>query len=263
VVTPAPGDLGFYDRAFLGRHGPWITRALRRYFRASVTGLENLPEGPFLGVGNHSGATLIPDTLFWLGAYHASGREPPLLALAHDALFSRYPATLARALGKLGAVRADPALAVEALRQGFAVQVYPGGDHDACRSFFRRNDVVFAGRTGYVSVAQRAGVPIVPVASVGAHEALIVLWDGAALAARLGLGETLRLKTFPLSWSLPWGLWLGPLPGYVPLPAKIEIAVLPPIAPEGSAAEVDAEVRSALERAVRQLAQRRRFPWIG
>jgi len=263
-MTVAPGELGAFDPRYVERHAGWLKRMLFWYFRARVEGMHHLPTGPFVGVGNHSGATLMPDTLVWIAAYHTSGREPPLLALAHDGLFSQYPAALASALSRLGAVRADRALALEALRRGYAVQVYPGGDYDACRSFRRRNEIVFAGRTGYVELARQAGVPIVPVLSVGGHEALMVLWDGVSLARWLGLDRRLRLRAFPLSLSVPWGLWLGPLPGYVPLPARIDVRVLPPIcADDGSVDEVDRRVRACLQRAADELVADRRFPWIG
>ncbi|WP_164020272.1 lysophospholipid acyltransferase family protein [Pyxidicoccus trucidator] len=259
-----PGALEAVDFEFQRRHVGWIARALHTWFRVDVQGMEHLPSGPFLGVGNHSGAVMIPDTLVWMGTYHTSGREPPLVTLAHDAMFDAYPQPLARSLAKLGAVRARRDIALEALRQGYAVQVYPGGDHDACRSFSRRNEVVFAGRKGYVELAREAGVPIVPVVCVGGHEALIVLWDGASLARRLGFDRRFRLKTFPLSLSLPWGLWLGPLPGYLPLPARISVRVLPPISPdEGDVDAVDARVRTSMQCAADALARGRCFPWLG
>ena len=260
----SPGDLEACDPEFQRRHAGWITRTLRTWFRADIQGMENLPQGPFVGVGNHSGGALIPDTLLWVGTYHTSGRQPPMVTLAHDGMFDAYPRGLASALAKLGAVRARQEIAAEALRRGFAVQVYPGGDHDACRSFFRRNEIIFAGRKGYVELAKEAGVPIVPVVSVGAHEALVVLWDGASLARRLGIDRRFRLKTFPLSLCLPWGIWLGPLPGYVPLPAKISLRVLPPISPEGEDIDaIDARVRASMQRTADELARERRFPWIG
>jgi 1-acyl-sn-glycerol-3-phosphate acyltransferase len=253
-----PGELGQYDPAFVAAHAPWLRRALFRYFRADVSGLEHLPEGPFVAVGNHSGATLIPDTLVWLAAYHTAGRATPLLTLAHDQLFRAYPAALSRALARLGAVRACPALARRALATGHAVQVYPGGDHDACRSYARRDEIVFAGRRGYVALAREAGVPLVPVVSHGAHAALLVLWDGAPLAEALDLPRRLRLATFPVSLSLPWGLWLGPLPGYVPLPARVTVRALPPISPVGDDATVDARVRAAMQAELTRLARRAR-----
>jgi 1-acyl-sn-glycerol-3-phosphate acyltransferase len=256
-----PGELGAYDPAFVRRYAPRIAPLLHRWFRAEILGMEQLPRGPFLAVGNHSGGVLVPDTLVWIGAYHTSGQETPLLTLGHDAMFKVYPAPLTRFLARMGALRADKRIALEALRQGYAVQVYPGGDYDACRSFFRRNEIVFAGRKGYVELAREARVPIVPVVSVGGHEALVVLWDGAALSRALRFDRLTRLKTFPLSVSLPLGLWLGPLPVYLPLPTKICVRVLPPISADaGSVDEIDRAVRSSMQQAADAMArERRRF----
>ncbi len=271
------GDLGAFDPTFVRSHAPWLCALIHRYFRSEIHGIENalFYERPFVAVGNHSGGLLIPDTLVWLAAYHvgyASYRPgmggphawgpPPLLTLAHDSLFTQYPEPFVRSLAKLGAVRADFDLAYDALRQGHAVQIYPGGDHDACRSFRKRNEIVFAGRHGYVDLAWRAGAPILPIASVGGHEALITLWDGAPLARALGVDRSLRLKTFPVALSVPWGLTLGPMP-YLPLPTKIAVEVLAPIAPRRDFEAVDAEVRAALQASVDRMAARRRFPVLG
>lgn len=259
-----PGDLDACDLEFQRRHVGWMSRVLHAWFRADVEGLEHLPSGPFVSVGNHSGGVMIPDALVWRGAYLTSAPRRPLVTLSHDGMFDAYPKPVARVVAKLGAIRARKEIALEALRRGFVVQVYPGGDHDACRSFWRRNEIVFAGRKGYVELAREAGVPIVPVVAVGGHESLIILFEGARLAKWLGLDRRFRLKAFPLSLSVPWGLWLGPLPGYLPLPTKIRIRALPPIsAQEGDIDEIDARVRAAMQQAADELAKERRFPWIG
>jgi 1-acyl-sn-glycerol-3-phosphate acyltransferase len=266
MTVASPGDLGAYDPSYVREHAPWLGALVRTWFRAEVRGMERLPDGPFLGVGNHSGAAMIPDTLVWLDAYHNhpnAERATPLLLLAHDAMFDMYPASVARFFARFGGMRADRGLALRGLREGCAVQVYPGGDHDACRSFARRHEIVFAGRKGYVALAQEAGVPIVPVASVGAHEALVIFAEGRRLARWLGVDRSMRLTSFPISWSVPWGFWVGPLPGYLPLPTKIGIEVLAPIDPSGDVDEVDARVRRALQDAVDAMAEKRRYPIIG
>ncbi|MBX3271041.1 MAG: hypothetical protein KF729_12320 [Sandaracinaceae bacterium] len=260
----APGELGSYDPAFVARHAPWIEGLLRRWFRARIHGLDAVPDAPALFVGNHSGAAMIPDTLVWVGAYHTAGRRTPMLTLAHDQMFEAYPALVASFLARMGGLRAGRARALEALASGHALTVYPGGDYDACRPFSRRHTIELAGRTGYVELARDAGVPIVPVVSVGAHEALVVLWDGRWLARRLPFARARRLTVFPLTLSVPWGLFLGPLPGYVPLPTKIELRVLDAIDPtDGRVDEVDRRVRASLQEALDAMAKARRFPWIG
>lgn len=260
--TSRVGELDAFDPSFLERHGPWMQQAVRTYFRSECFGLERLPKAPFLGVGNHSGAVMIPDTFVWLAHYFSTAPQKWMLTLAHDAMFDVYPAKLARALAKLGGIRAGPGVAHEALRRGHPVMVYPGGDFDACRSFARRNEIVFAGRKGYVALAREAKVPIVPIVSIGGHETLFILNDGTRLARLLGLDKRFRLRALPLSLSLPWGLWLGPMPGFLPLPAKIDCEVLEPVDPSGDAATVDLEVRTRMQRALDALAARRRR-WPG
>lgn len=257
------GDLGHYDQAYVDKQAPVVHRLLERYFRPQVDGLANVPDIPFLGVGNHGGGTLMPDTFVWTSAYHTSKRAVPLLTLSHSGIFSVYPRRLVRSLSRLGAIRADARVALAALRQGNAVQVYPGGDRDACRRYGDRNRVVFAGHRGYVKLAQKAKVPIVPVVSIGAQEALMILWDGAPLARLLRLDTKFGLQAFPLSLCLPWGIWLGPLPGYVPLPTKIAVKVLPPIDPQGRIEAVDDHVRGTMQACLDEMAANRRFLGIG
>lgn len=264
------GDFGAYDAEYVRRHTPWLRRVIHGYFRARIEGLEHVPDRPFLGVGTHNGGILMPDMLVWVSAYHTAGRATPLLTLAHDLLFAREHG-LSRALAKLGGLRAEPAQALHALRSGFAVQVYPGGDYDSSKPFWRRHQVCFAGRTGYVRLALRAQVPIVPVVSIGAHETLLMLSDGRRLAQCLGLRRHLRLAALPLQLCLPWGLVLGTPPGYLPLPAQITIRVLPPlhlasISPAQAddpavVAGIDAEVRRVMQAALDDLAAQRIPLW--
>lgn len=254
-----PGELGLYDQIYMDEHVPKARHFMKKWFRHSIEGMEHLPSGPFLGVGNHSGGVMIPDTIAWLAEYNSSKPRHPLLTLTHPAIFSVYPRRLTRYMARLGAIKANPRLALQALRSGHSVQIYPGGDNDACRSFWDRNKIIFANRKAYVKLAKKAGVPIVPVVSIGGHEVLFVLWDGVPLAKWLGLDRRLGLHALPLSLCLPWGIWLGPQPGFLPLPVKISIRVLPPIEPIGEVNDVDAQVRSSMQDALDEMAQARGF----
>ncbi len=66
------------------------------------------------------------------------------------------------------------------------VIVFPGGDYDALRPTLLQNRIDFNGRTGYVSTAVKAGVPIVPAVSIGGQETQLFLTRGTWLAKRLG-----------------------------------------------------------------------------
>ncbi len=205
----------------------WLTTSL--YFRAEVRGFERVPrDRPVLFVGNHSGGNMSPDTMVFLLAFNTYfGVERPLYALAH-ALVTSWP-ILGRYLRRWGALTAAPDAAEAALARGACVLVYPGGDVEVHRSFRHRHEIRFDGRKGFLRVAARAGVPIVPVVACGGHDTYLPLSDGRRIAEALHLDELFRLKVLPVSLALPWGLDVGDFTGHLPFPAKIRIEVLDPI----------------------------------
>lgn len=213
------------DEGFLDTLLP-LMEIWSRYFAAEVRGFETLPEqGPLLLVGNHSGGFVVPDTAVTIAAwYRERGREQALLGLAFDALFA-VPGfeTLMR---KLGEVPANPENAERVLRDGNSVLVYPGGARDAFRPFTDRNLIDFGGHKGFIRLALRTGVPVVPVVAHGGHHSTLVLSRGEALARLLDT-KRFRLDISPILWQLPWGISPAFLPG-LPLPAKIRVEVGPP-----------------------------------
>ncbi|MEH3157229.1 MAG: hypothetical protein PGN29_18715 [Gordonia paraffinivorans] len=78
----------------------------------------------------------------------------------------------------------------------------------------------------------------------------MVLGAGRRLARLARLDRLLRVKSFPLTVSLPWGInvgLVGLLP-YLPLPTKLTTTILPPMRPEPgeSVAEYAGRVHSAM-----------------
>jgi 1-acyl-sn-glycerol-3-phosphate acyltransferase len=199
------------------------------YFRAEVTGFDRVPEeGPVLFVGNHSGGNMTPDSMVFMLAFNTYfGVERPVYALAH-ALVTSWP-IIGKLAGKWGIITAGPQAARAALDRGACVLVYPGGDVDAHRPWSARHEIRFDGRRGFLRLAKEAGVPIVPVVSVGGHDTYLPLTDGRRLAKMLRLDRLARLKVLPISLALPWGLNIGDFGGHLPLPAKIRMEVLDPI----------------------------------
>jgi 1-acyl-sn-glycerol-3-phosphate acyltransferase len=147
--------------------------------------------------------------------------------LGHEVVIS-FPG-IHQLLVPLGAVRASHELASRLFREGHKVLVYPGGDLDAMRPYRARHRVVFGARRGYVKLAIRSGVPIIPVVTAGAQSTYVILNEGKRTAKLLGLDRMFRVKVWPLTLSLPWGLTFGPPPPFIPLPTRIFIEVLEPI----------------------------------
>jgi 1-acyl-sn-glycerol-3-phosphate acyltransferase len=240
--------LRFYDIDSLdNRDEGWIEwaasvveRTLVPYHRAEVSGVERIPAGGALYVANHNSFTYTPDTyIFALAALRHHGMEAVPYGLAHEVIFSVPPVN--QVLAPLGAVRASQRNGERLLRAGRKVLVYPGGDYDALRPFRHRHRVVFGGRKGYVRLALRSEVPIVPVVTAGAHGTFVILDDLRWLARAIGAARFLRVKVWPLTLSFPWGLTLGPPPPWVPFPTKILVEVLEPVtfARSGAAAAAD------------------------
>jgi 1-acyl-sn-glycerol-3-phosphate acyltransferase len=214
------------DPAFLEENLLFLDYVLR-YFDADVQGFENLPkEGPMLIVGNHSGGTLVPDVSVFISSwYRARGIGSPLTPLAFDAMFG-LPG-IGRAARRAGAMPASRENASAALASGAAVLVYPGGDHDAYRPWTHRNRIDFADRKGFVKLALRAQVPVVPLVGHGAHESVVVIARGDTISRFIGF-DALRTTVMPLVWQLPWGLSIPFIPG-IPMPAKISLQLCPPM----------------------------------
>jgi len=241
--------------------GLWMLASL--YFRAEVRGLQNIPEeGPVLLVGNHSGGNLTPDThVFTLAFTTHFGVERRFFQLAHNLVLAM-PGL--GSLRKYGTVAASPQNAEKALDTGAALLVYPGGDYEVHRPTWDSAKVDFDGRQGWIRLALRKKVPIVPVVAIGGQETSIFLSRGEWLAKLLRIDKTLRLKVLPISLALPWGLNVGDMFGHIPLPAKITIQVLEPI--DVSRMDVDKayeRVTTEMQTALTVLAEERSLPVLG
>jgi len=200
----------------------------RNWFRWDLRGIENVPaEGAALLVGNHSGGLMVFDTFFtWLAIWDGWGPERALYGLGHD--FLQWDPMFRKYTGKFGAVPAGHENAERVLEQGHLVIVYPGSDLDVFRPWKERARVVLGGRRGFVRLALRTGVPLIPVVTAGGQEQVLSLYRGETLARAMGLDRRLRSKVFPVSISVPWGVTSGYFP-YLPLPSRITTSFLPPV----------------------------------
>ncbi len=226
---PAADPFELRDPEYIARTLPALRVVAEVWFRADVRGLENIPpRGPVLLVGNHSGGTLIADTFIFAQAfYDRFGPERDFFQLAHDLVF-KVPGIRAM-LTPYGTVPASPENMRRALARGAALLVYPGGDHETYRASWHSAEIDFAHRSGFVALALKYGVPIVPVVSIGGQETALFLGQGEHVARLLHLHRLLRIDVLPVQIAPPWGVTVLDLPGRVPLPAKISIEVLPPI----------------------------------
>ena len=254
-----------WDPVFTEQLTKLVGPLIKRYFRSEVRGLDSMPSaGGVLVVSNHSGGMFTPDVLVFAPPFYEKfGYDRPLYTLGHYGIFI---GPLSGYLRRAGVIEASRENAAKALRSGAIVLVFPGGDYDSYRPTFE-NKIDFAGRTGYVRTALEAGVPIVPVVSIGAQESQLFLTRGNWLAKRIGL-QRLRAEILPVTFGFPFGFSVF-FPPNVPLPTKIVTQVLEPIdvverfGEDADIDEVDAHVRSVMQAALDRLAKKRRFPILG
>lgn len=251
---------------------PTLDLISQHYFRCEYRGAENVPRhGNFLCVANHSGAPLLPDVLtlvpHWWKLF---GPEQPAYAMIHDAPF--HIPILRDYLIRIGGLRASQANGERVLRMGGTLLAYPGGEHEVMRSYRKRNTVDFRGRTGWVELALKTGVPILPTVSVGGHEVYMTLFSSEVIAKLLRLDRLVGLRTFSVNMGLPWGIWPTSMVPFWPLPAKITFQAGKPFYlpkdPDKAndskfVAEVYTEVTYEMQRMVDELAEERRYPVIG
>ncbi|MDL9937844.1 lysophospholipid acyltransferase family protein [Gordonia sp. ABSL1-1] len=254
------------DENWVGRVLPLLRLVAKTYFRSEVRGMDKVPDGGVLLVSNHSGGMLAFDVPVIAVAFADQfGDARPLYTLAHDILFNGLGKEI---FGKVGFLPAHPRNAVHALRSGAATIVFPGGDWDAMRPTSHSATIDFNGRKGYVRTAIEAGVPIVPIVTLGGQETQLFLNRGDGLARFLGIDKLLRIKSAPFGLGFPFGLTPG-FPPNLPLPSKLVTEVLDPIdivAEFGSDPDhdvVDEMVRKRMQHALDDLARARRFPVLG
>jgi WS/DGAT/MGAT family acyltransferase len=260
------------DPVLMNAQAPLWNALMDYYFRLEIDGWEKIPDEPSLLIGVHSGGPLTMDA--WtvaLAWWRHFKEERSLHGTAHDVLMSAPGlGTYFRRLGTITPTRENIGAAFE---KGDDVILWPGGEVDAYRSWDKRDRAVLGGRTGFIRLAIREGVPIVPVATVGGHDTLFVLSEGRGLAKVLGLKERMRSEVAPITLSIPFGVTLHLTPfQHIPLPAKIRTEYLDPIYLDTDpdrendndyVGEVYKEIESAIQAGMDRLAKKRKFPILG
>jgi 1-acyl-sn-glycerol-3-phosphate acyltransferase len=210
----------------------------RTYFRVEARGLEHLPAGRVLLVGNHSGqlaydGMLVASTLFF-------DAEPPRFVRAMIERFFVQTPVVGALMTKMGQLTGVQENAERLLtEEEAAVLVFPEGARGGGRVWRDRYRVMGFSQ-GFLRLAKRTSTPIVPFGFIGGEEMCPSFSRGEPLAKLLGT---------PYVPLVPWGL---PLPA----PVKVHVRLGAPMRFSGTGDEEDdvvlPEVRQ-VEHAVREL----------
>jgi 1-acyl-sn-glycerol-3-phosphate acyltransferase len=268
-LIPAPeegralDDWGRSERV-LALMEPLLDFYYRYWFRVEVEGIEHVPdEGGALLVSNHSGA--LPPDAPMIG--HAIRREHPRARALHvlaEHWFKGYPG-VGLLTNKIGIVPGHPANAQRLLfdERGLAL-VFPEGLKATRKLYWQRYRLRRFGRGGFVRTAMRAGVPIIPIAVVGAEDAMPIF-------AHVPLMQRLTgLIYFPVNHAFPH---LGLAAALLYLPAKFKIRFLEPLDMSGYDEEdvqdlplvqgIAEDVRGRIQANVDALVSARTSVWFG
>ena len=240
------------DREYRALWIPPLRFLFERYWRVSVTGVENLPTaGPALVVANHSGA--VPADAFML-AIACELHTARCLRVLYDKFVELLP-WIGPIYNRLGGVAASFANAERLLRSGELVSLFPEGIAGVEKRFTERYRLR-PFKTGTARLSLRTGSPIVPVAIVGAEEAYPVV-------ARLyRTGRLVGLPWIPITPLFP----LCGVVGALPLPTKWHMHFGAPITPpppdgrpeEERVAALTARLRAAIDAGIDDLLAKRR-----
>ncbi len=188
-----------------------------RYHRYEIDGLDTLLQGRACMIVGYHGRPIAWDVLFLaVELYKRLGYLPH--GLIHGS-FKHGPA--AKMVRDLGFVFGDTPELQAAIERGEHMLVAPGGTREGCRSFRHRYQVDWDDKCGYLRIAAKYRLPIVPVAADGVDDVFEGLNNGDAL------GKVLQMPA-----KLPFWFGFGPLglwPLSPPFPVKVRQRIGQPL----------------------------------
>jgi 1-acyl-sn-glycerol-3-phosphate acyltransferase len=210
-------EFGF-DPQFTESFLPVFQSFYRDYWRIETTGIQHVPAtGRALLVSNHAGVLPWDGTMIKTAVFTEHPHPRHVRALVAST-FMGMP-VLSWFLRRTGQTVGHPEDTRRLLERDELVLVFPEGVRGTGKKFKERYRLRRFGRGGFVSIAIRAGAPIIPISVVGSEEIYPMVSEMPVVAKLFGL------PYFPITPFFPW---LGPL-GLIPLPSKWRIQFHAPI----------------------------------
>lgn len=236
-----PTALNEYGYDPWGLHRDVIARAMliatfwyRYWFRVETHGIDRLPSGRLLLIGNHAGQ--IPIDAAMIATAMILEAEPPRIARAMGEYWLPTIPFVNVFMVRTGSVVGARKNCVDLLRAEEAVIAFPEGVRGMNKLFRHRYQLQAFG-AGFMRLALETHTPIVPVAVVGSEE------QGPAIANVQWLARLLRMPAFPITLTWPH---LGPL-GLVPFPVKYHVYFGAPMYFEGHHNDGDEVIAEKVE----------------
>ena len=185
---------------FILKSRKYLLPVLKSLFGCEVVGLEKLrADRSYLLVGNHSVGVFIEGFML-LDAWEARFKgHPTCYALAHRFFFN-FP-LINVIMNKVGCIPASYEASKEAFEEGNSVLVFPGGNYEAMRTYSEREVCDFGNKKGWIKVALKNQVPVVPVSIAGSHFVNPNFVRSRIMSYVMILPVFFRVKWIPISLS--------------------------------------------------------------
>ena len=258
-IDRIPADLNSYGYDPWGYNPDVLKRFLlpaaylyRYWFRCKVRGVENVPAGRAMVIGNHAGQVALDGLMVSVALVLEA--DPPRLTRAMGEYWLGTLPFLSVLLDRTGSSVGTPQTCADMLRRDELVMAFPEGIRGMNKLYADAYQLQEFG-LGFMRLALETDTPIIPVAVVGSEE------QAPSIANLQGLGRMFGMPAFPITLTWPW---LGPL-GMVPLPVRYHIEFGAPMHFRGDANDEDEvieekvlEVKSTIQQMLRKgLSERR------
>ena len=220
--------LGISKKHIVGFYSPFA-QIYRHYLKVTTFGMENVPaQGSALLIGNHSGG-IGADAAMTMTSLLLNDDHPRLAHGMAEYLFNRFPFT-SELMSRVGHLTGLPRHAELLLGSGRIVVVFPEGARGALKLYRDRYKLVRFG-TGFMRLALRARVPVIPFAFVGGEETFPTMFGIKSI------GKLVGAPHMPIAPQLV----------FFPLPVSCQIHFGEPMFFEGDGGEPDEIVRDYVD----------------
>jgi len=206
----------------------------RNYFRVITEGINRLPQGRMLLVGNHAGQIAFDGMMVATALLLEA--SPPRLARGMGEYWLATLPWLNVLMDRMGHTVGTPSTCADMLRKDECVMVFPEGVRGMNKVYADAYQLQEFG-LGFMRLALETDTPIVPFAVGGSEE------QAPGIANLKSVASLLNMPAFPV--TLTWPL-LGPL-GMIPLPVRYHIEFGQPMHFEGDHNDEDDAIGGKVE----------------
>lgn len=207
--------------------GAWV---YRHYFRCQTFGIENIPDGRCLIIGNHSGQLPFDGAMIGMATFLE--REPPRFVRSMVERFVPSTPFVSPFLARCGQILGTPENCRRLLAAGDVIQVFPEGVGGLNKPWSERYKLQRFGQ-GFMRLAIETNTPIIPTVVIGAEEQAPCVYNFRSF------GKLFGLPAFPIT--------LAPFLGLLPFPTRYRIYFGEPMMFSGDANDEDEVITTKVE----------------